>query len=96
VFLLSEAMTEAGVRLGLPPDIASALVVQTLVGSAKLLRDTGEQPAALRERVTSPGGTTAAAIAQLEDHDVRRAFYAAIEAARDRSRELADGARSAR
>ncbi|MEP7091365.1 MAG: pyrroline-5-carboxylate reductase dimerization domain-containing protein, partial [Nocardioidaceae bacterium] len=66
-------------------------VVQTVVGSAKLLRDTGEHPVVLRERVTSPGGTTAAALRQLEEHKVRAAFLAAIEAARDRSRALAEG-----
>ena len=65
------------------------LVVQTVVGSAKLLRETGEHPTVLREKVTSPGGTTAAAIRELEDHKVRAAFITAMEAARDRSRELA-------
>jgi pyrroline-5-carboxylate reductase len=65
--------------------------VQTLVGSAKLLRDTGEHPVVLRERVTSPGGTTAAALRELEVHKVRAAFLSAIEAARDRSRALAEG-----
>jgi pyrroline-5-carboxylate reductase len=66
------------------------LVVQTVVGSAKLLRETGEHPVVLRERVTSPGGTTAAAIRELEDHTVRAAFLTALEAARDRSRALAE------
>ena len=56
-----------------------------MVGSAKLLRETGEHPTVLRERVTSPGGTTAAAIRELEDHKVRAAFLTALEAARDRS-----------
>ena len=68
-----EAMIEAGVHLGLPRDTATELVVQTMLGSAKLLRETGEHPTVLRERVTSPGGTTAAAIRQLEDHKVRAA-----------------------
>jgi len=63
--------------------------VQTVVGSAKLLRETGEHPTVLRERVTSPGGTTAAAVRELEDHKVRAAFLSAIEAARNRSRTLA-------
>ena len=61
-------------HLGLPRDIATELVVQTMLGSAKLLRETGEHPTVLRERVTSPGGTTAAAVRQLEDHKVRAAF----------------------
>lgn len=93
LFFVVEAMIEAGVHLGLPRDTATELVVQTMLGSAKLLRETGEHPTVLRERVTSPGGTTAAAIRQLEDHKVRAAFMTAMEAARDRSRELAQGAR---
>ncbi len=91
LFFVVEAMVEAGVHLGLPRGIASELVVQTMVGSAKLLRETGEHPTVLRERVTSPGGTTAAAIRKLEDHKVRAAFLTALEAARDRSRALAEG-----
>jgi pyrroline-5-carboxylate reductase len=89
LFFVVEAMIEAGVHLGLPRDTATELVVQTMLGSAKLLRETGEHPTVLRERVTSPGGTTAAAVRQLEDHRVRAAFMGAIEAARDRSRDLA-------
>ena len=91
IFFVVESMIEAGVHLGLPRSTASELVVQTVVGSAKLLRETGEHPTVLRERVTSPGGTTAAAVRELEDHKVRAAFLAAIEAARDRSRALAEG-----
>ena len=60
-----------------------------MVGSAKMLRETGEHPTVLREQVTSPGGTTAAALRELEDHKVRAAFLSAIEAARNRSRDLA-------
>lgn len=93
LFFVVEAMIEAGVHLGLPRDTATELVVQTMHGSAKLLRETGEHPTVLRERVTSPGGTTAAAVRQLEDHKVRAAFIGAMEAARDRSRELAELAR---
>ncbi len=91
VFYVVESMIEAGVHLGLPRTVATELVVQTLVGSAKLLRETGEHPTVLREQVTSPAGTTAAAVRQLEDHKVRAAFLTALEAARDRSRELAAG-----
>ncbi|MFL6062074.1 MAG: pyrroline-5-carboxylate reductase [Marmoricola sp.] len=91
LFFVVEAMIEAGVHLGLPRTTATELVVQTVVGSAKLLRETGEHPTVLREQVTSPGGTTAAAIRQLEDHKVRAAFITAMEAARDRSRSLAEG-----
>jgi pyrroline-5-carboxylate reductase len=91
LFFVVEAMIEAGVHLGLPRTTSTELVVQTVVGSAKLLRETGEHPTVLREQVTSPGGTTAAAIRQLEDHKVRAAFLTAMEAARDRSRALAEG-----
>jgi pyrroline-5-carboxylate reductase len=91
VFYVVEAMIEAGVHLGLPRSTATDLVVQTLVGSAKLLRETGEHPVVLRERVTSPAGTTAAALRLLEDGKVRADFLAAIEAARDRSRALSSG-----
>ena len=66
LFFVVEAMIEAGVHLGLPRSTATELVVQTVVGSAKLLRETGEHPTVLREQVTSPGGTTAAAIRELE------------------------------
>ena len=88
LFLVAEAMIEAGVHLGLPRPVAHELAVQTLLGSATMLRSTGEHPAVLREQVTSPGGTTAAALRTLEDHGLRAAFLAALEAARDRSREL--------
>ena len=89
LFFVVESMIEAGVHLGLPRSTCTELVVQTMVGSAKLLRETGEHPTVLRERVTSPGGTTAAAIRQLEDHKVRAAFITAMEAARNRSVALA-------
>ncbi len=91
LFFVVESMIEAGVHLGLPRTTAAELVVQTVVGSAKLLRETGEHPTVLREQVTSPGGTTAAAVRKLEDHKVRAAFLTALEAARDRSRELSAG-----
>ncbi len=89
VFLLVEALTEAGVRVGLPRDLAFRLAAQTLAGSSALLDATGEHPAVLREQVTSPGGTTAAALHRLEAHGLRAAFLDAVVANRDRSRELA-------
>jgi len=91
LFFVVESMIEAGVHLGLPRATATELVIQTLVGSAKMLRETGTHPTVLREQVTSPGGTTAAALRELEIHRVRAAFLAAMEAARDRSRALAEG-----
>jgi pyrroline-5-carboxylate reductase len=91
IFFVVESMIEAGVHLGLPRATATELVVQTLVGSAKMLRETGSHPVVLREQVTSPGGTTAAALRELEVHKVRAAFLAAMEAARNRSAQLAEG-----
>jgi pyrroline-5-carboxylate reductase len=91
IFFVVESMIEAGVHLGLPRATATELVVQTVLGSAKMLRETGTHPAVLREQVTSPAGTTAAALRELEIHKVRAAFLAAMEAARDRSRSLAEG-----
>ncbi|MGV9771512.1 pyrroline-5-carboxylate reductase [Streptosporangium sp. NPDC003464] len=90
-FYLVEAMVDAGILLGMPRTAALDMVTQSIVGAAIMLRDSGEHPVILREAVTSPGGTTIAAIAELERHSVRAAFLAAIEAARDRSRQLAGG-----
>ncbi|MBB6346617.1 pyrroline-5-carboxylate reductase [Nonomuraea muscovyensis] len=90
-FYLVEAMVDAGILLGMPRAAALDMVTQSIVGAAVMLRDSGEHPVILREAVTSPGGTTIAAIAELERHSVRAAFLAAIEAARDRGRELASG-----
>ncbi len=91
IFFTVEAMIEAGVGLGLPRRLATELTLQTVYGAATMLRETGEHPAVLRENVTSPAGTTAAALRVLEDHKVRAAFLSALEAARDRSVELAGG-----
>ncbi len=90
-FLLAEAMIEACILLGLSRDVATELIIQTMLGSAKMLRDTGKHPVELREMVTSPGGTTIAAIRHLEEAGVRAAFLNAIDAARHRSLELAQG-----
>ena len=89
--LLAEAMIEAGILLGLAREISTQLVVQTMLGTAKQLRDLGMHPVELREMVTSPGGTTIAAIRELEQAGVRAAFLNAIQAAMDRSKELASG-----
>jgi len=90
-FLLAEAMIEACILLGLSRDVATELIIQTMLGSAKMLRDTGTHPVELREMVTSPGGTTIAAIRHLEEAGVRAAFLNAIDAACKRSLELAQG-----
>jgi pyrroline-5-carboxylate reductase len=89
--LLAESMIEAGILLGLSREIATDLVVQTMLGTAKLLRDEKMHPVELREMVTSPGGTTISAIRELEQAGVRAAFLNAIQAAMKRSRELAEG-----
>ena len=88
VYYVVESMVDAGILLGVPRKTALELVIQTVYGAATMLRDSGEHPVILREAVTSPGGTTIAAIRELENHGVRAAFFAAIEAARDRGREL--------
>jgi pyrroline-5-carboxylate reductase len=87
-FYLVEAMVDAGILLGLPRALAADLVVQTALGAAVMMRDSGEHPVQLREAVSSPGGTTVAAIRELERHGVRAALMAAIEAAHARSVEL--------
>jgi pyrroline-5-carboxylate reductase len=88
VYYLVEAMVDAGILLGMPRKTALEMIIQAVYGAATMLRDSGEHPVILREAVTSPGGTTIAAIRELEKHAVRAAFLAAIEAARDRGREL--------
>jgi pyrroline-5-carboxylate reductase len=88
VFLVAEAMIEAGVLAGLPRNVSSELVVGTLLGSAKLMAETGDDPAVLRAAVTSPGGTTAAGLRTLEFKAVRSAFIEAVAAATERSRQL--------
>ena len=88
VYFLVEAMVDAGILLGMPRQNALEMVRQAVFGAATMLRDSGEHPVILREAVTSPGGTTISAIRELERHGVRAAFLAAIEAARDRGREL--------
>jgi pyrroline-5-carboxylate reductase len=90
-FLLAEAMIEACILLGLSRDVATDLIIQTMLGSARMLRETGKHPVELREMVTSPGGTTIAAIRHLEQAGVRAAFLNAIDAACTRSAELAIG-----
>jgi pyrroline-5-carboxylate reductase len=91
VFLVAEAMIEAGVLVGLPRDVSEQLVRETLLGAATLLADPDATPEALRAAVTSPGGTTAAGLAVLETRGVRGAFLDAISAATRRSEELGQG-----
>lgn len=88
VFLVAEALVEAGVAVGLPRAVSESLTLQTLLGSARLLAESGERAEALRAAVTSPGGTTAAGLAALESRAVRAAFLEAVVAATQRSKEL--------
>jgi len=88
VFAFIESLVEAGVYMGMPRDMATTLAVQTVVGSAKLVSETGENPSLLRERVTSPGGTTAEALRELERHGFRSTIIEAVAAAHRRAREL--------
>ncbi len=89
VFLVAEALIEGGVLAGLPRDVSVELTVATLLGSARLLAETGDDPAALRAAVTSPAGTTAAGLQVLEERATRAAFIGAVAAAAARSRQLA-------
>jgi pyrroline-5-carboxylate reductase len=91
IFLVAEALIDAGVLAGLPRATSSALVVQTILGSARLLAESGDGPEGLRAAVTSPGGTTAAGLQVLEDRAVRGALMAAVQAATEQSRRLGGG-----
>lgn len=88
VFLVAESLIEAGVLTGLPRDVATTLAQQTLLGAARMLIETGTDAAALRAAVTSPGGTTAAALRVLEERAVRGAILDAVVAAKTRAGEL--------
>jgi pyrroline-5-carboxylate reductase len=92
VFLLAEALTEAAMREGLPRDVAENFVHQTIRGAGHLLTETGKSPARLRHEVTSPGGTTAAAVHVLEEKGFRALVEDAVRAAAVRARELGGGA----
>jgi pyrroline-5-carboxylate reductase len=90
VMLVIEAMTDGGVRAGLPRPLAQALAAQTVRGSASLLQQTGKHPGELKDMVTSPGGTTIAGIEALEAGGLRSAMIAGVMAAANRSRELGE------
>ncbi len=91
VFLMLEALSDGGVAAGLPRDVASRLAAQTLLGSAQMVLQTGEAPAALREMITSPGGTTVEGLLELERAGVRAAFVSAVRSAADKARRLGQG-----
>lgn len=91
LFLIAEALSDGGVACGLPRSLADRLAVKTLIGSARLIDETGHHPAVLKNQVTSPGGTTMAGLVQLESGGVRAALMAAVQAAWQRSRALSAG-----
>ena len=93
LFLVVEALSDGGVKMGLSRDVATQLAAQTLVGAGRLVLETGEHPGRLKDQVTSPGGTTIAGMHALETGGVRGAFIQAVEAATIRSRELGDKAK---
>lgn len=88
IYLVIEALSDAGVRMGLPREASTRLAAQTALGAAKMVLQTGQHPGALKDQVTSPGGTTIAGLHQLEKHGVRGALIDTVQAATERAREL--------
>src|SRR5262249_54530105 len=88
VYVIIEALSDGGVRMGLPRDVATALAAQTVLGSAKMILETGQHPSVLKDMVASPGGTTIAGLHALERAGLRAALMDAVEAATKRSTEL--------
>ena len=91
VYVMIEALSDGGVRMGLPRDVATALAAQTVLGAAKMVLETGLHPGLLKDQVTSPGGTTIAGLHALERAGVRAGLMDAVEAATKRSAELGKG-----
>lgn len=91
IYMVIEALSDAGVLLGLPRDLSLRLAAQTVSGAARMVLETGRHPAALKDEVTSPGGTTIAGLAALEAGALRSTFLRAVRAATERARELAAG-----
>jgi pyrroline-5-carboxylate reductase len=94
IYLVIEALSDGGVAAGLPRNIATSLAAQTVLGAARMVVETGSHPAVLREMVTSPAGTTAAGLLELENRSVRAALASAVMAASQRSHELGNGPKS--
>jgi pyrroline-5-carboxylate reductase len=91
IFLVAEALIDAGVRVGLAPEVSRTLALATVAGAGRLLVETGEDPVRLRSQVTSPGGTTEAGVARLEANGLRKAFEEAVDAATARSKAMSGG-----
>jgi pyrroline-5-carboxylate reductase len=88
IYMVIEALTDGGVMMGLPRNVATRLATQTVLGSAKLVKETGIHPAMLKDQVTTPGGSTISAINELEIHGLRPMLIRAVEVATNKSREL--------
>lgn len=88
IFMMIEALSDAGVKMGLPRNVANILTIQTVLGSAKLARESGKHPGELKDMVTSPGGTTISGLHTLEEGGLRTTLMNAVEAATKRSAEL--------
>jgi pyrroline-5-carboxylate reductase len=93
IYMVIEALCDGGVKMGLPRDVAMKLATQTVFGAAKLVKETGEHPATLKDKVTTPGGTTIAAVHELEERGLRAMLISAVVTATERSRALNDAAR---
>lgn len=93
IYMVIEALCDGGVKMGLPRNVAMKLATQTVLGAATLVRETGEHPAMLRDKVTTPGGTTISAIHELEERGLRAMLISAVVTATERSRELNEKAR---
>lgn len=93
IYMVIEALCDGGVKMGLPRDVAMTLATQTVFGAAKLVRESGVHPATLKDRVTTPGGTTIAAIHELEERGLRATLISAVVAATERSRALNEAAK---
>jgi pyrroline-5-carboxylate reductase len=88
IYMVIEAMCDGGVKMGLPRDVAMSLATQTVAGAARLVKETGEHPAKLRDQVTTPGGTTIAAVHELEERGLRAMLISAVVTATEQSRRL--------
>lgn len=88
IFTIVESLTDAGVSVGLPRDISLTLAIETVEGAVKMLKETGEHPAILRDKVTSPAGATISALKVLEEKGIRAMFIQAVTAASNRAKEL--------
>ena len=93
IYMVIEALCDGGVKMGLPREVAMTLATQTVFGASKLVRETGQHPAVLKDQVTTPGGTTISALHELEERGLRAMLIKAVETGTERSRQLNAAAR---